>query len=57
MILKSIKISSQNIHKNQFLTDTLLENYKDFNIFFIQEPPSLSFGTSYALHIKKVKKF
>ena len=39
MILKSLKILSQNVHKNRLLTDTLLENKKDFNILFIQEPP------------------
>jgi len=39
MILKSLKIFSQNFHKNKLLTDTLLENNKNFNILFIQEPP------------------
>jgi len=38
MILKSLKIFSQNVHKNRLLTDTLLENNKDFDIIFIQEP-------------------
>ena len=39
MILKFLKIFLQNVHKNRLLTDTLLENKKDFNILFIQEPP------------------
>ena len=38
MILKSLKIFSQNIHKNKLLPDTILENNKKFNILFIQEP-------------------
>ena len=38
MILKFLKIFSQNVCKNRLLTDTLLENYKNFNILFIQEP-------------------
>ena len=37
MILKSLKIYSQNVCKNKLLADTLLEN-KDFDILFIQEP-------------------
>ena len=39
MILKSLKKISQNIYKNKLLTDTILENNKNFNILFIQEPP------------------
>ena len=39
MILKSLKIFSQNVCKNKLLTDTLLENCKDYNILFIQKPP------------------
>ena len=38
MILKSLKIFSQNVHKNRLLIDTILENNKNINIFFIQEP-------------------
>ena len=37
MILKSLKTFSQNIHKNRLLTNTILENNKNFNIIFIQE--------------------
>ena len=41
MIIKNLKIFSQNVHKNKFLTDIIiiLENKKEFNIIFIQEPP------------------
>ena len=38
MILKSIKILSQNVHKNKLFTDILLENCKYYDILFIQEP-------------------
>jgi len=38
MILKSLKFFSQNVHKNRLLTDIILENDKNFNIIFIQEP-------------------
>ena len=41
MILKSLKIFSQNIHKNRLLTDTILENNKNFNISLTQEPLQL----------------
>ena len=38
MILKTLKIFSQNVFKNKLLTDTLLENNKEFYILFIQKP-------------------
>ena len=38
IILKDLKIFSQNIHKNYLLTNLILEN-KNFDIVFIQEPP------------------
>ena len=38
MIIKSIKILSQNIYKNKLLLNTLLENCKNYDIIFIQEP-------------------
>ena len=41
MILKSPCIFSQNICKNKLLTNTILENKKNFNILFIQELPYL----------------
>ena len=41
MILKSLKILSQNIWKNSLIVQTLLETQKDFNIILIQEPPWL----------------
>ena len=37
MILKKLRILSQNFQKNKFLTDLLLEINKDFDIIFIQE--------------------
>ena len=39
MTLKFLKNFLQNIHKNRLLTDTILENNKNFNIIFIQESP------------------
>jgi len=38
IIIKSIKLFSQNVHKNRVLTDMILETNRDFNIIFIQEP-------------------
>ena len=38
MILKDLKIFSQNVWKNNFLINTLLEVNKSFDIIFIQEP-------------------
>jgi len=39
MIIKNIKIFSQNVQKNRLLTDMILESNKEFDIIFIQEPP------------------
>ena len=39
IIIKNIKIFSQNIYKNKLLTDTILEVHRDFDIIFIQELP------------------
>ena len=39
MILKSLKILSQNVQKNSLIIQTLLETQKDFDIILIQEPP------------------
>ena len=39
MIIKNIKLFSQNIHKNRILTDTIWETKKNFDIIFIQELP------------------
>ena len=39
MIIRNIKIFSQNIYKNTLLTNIILEAHKDFNIIFIQELP------------------
>jgi len=37
MILKNIKIFSQNVCKNNFIINTILETQYAFNIIFIQE--------------------
>jgi len=41
MIIKNIKLFSQNVQKNKLLTNTILETNKDFDIIFIQELPWL----------------
>jgi len=38
MILKNLKIFSQNVRKNNFIINTILEFNQDFDIIFIQEP-------------------
>jgi len=38
MILKDIKIFSQNVWKNSLIVNIILEVKSDFNIIFIQEP-------------------
>jgi len=35
MIVKNLKVFSQNIKKNRLLTDMILETNKDFDILFI----------------------
>jgi len=37
MIIKNIRIFSQNVYKNKLLTDAILKAYRDFDIIFIQE--------------------
>ena len=37
MIMKEIKIFLQNVQKNRSLTNTILEEQKEFDIIFIQE--------------------
>ena len=37
MILKDLKIFSQNVRKNNFIVNTILEVNQDFDIIFIQE--------------------
>jgi len=39
MIIKHINIFSQNVYKNNLLTNTILEAQRNFDIIFIQEPP------------------
>ena len=38
MILKTINIFSQNIQKNNLLTNTILKTQISFDVIFIQEP-------------------
>ena len=38
MMLRNLKIFSQNVWKSNFLINTVLEVNRDFNIIFIQEP-------------------
>ena len=38
MIVKDLKIFSQNVQKNNFIINTILEVNYNFNIIFIQEP-------------------
>ena len=37
MIIKNIKIFSQNVQKNNLIVNTILETYFEFDILFIQE--------------------
>jgi len=39
MILKNLKIYSQNVRKNSLVVNILLKTYSHFNIILIQEPP------------------
>jgi len=39
MIVENLKIFSQNVRKNSFLVNTLLETLIHFDIILIQEPP------------------
>ena len=39
MIIRNIKIFSQNVYKNKLLTNTILEVHRNFDIIFIQELP------------------
>jgi len=39
MIIKNLKIFSQNIQKNSLIVNTILESLTHFNIILIQEPP------------------
>jgi len=38
MILKELKVFLQNVQKNNFIINTILEVNQNFNIIFIQEP-------------------
>ena len=39
MIVKNLKIFSQNVHKSSLIVNTLLETLTQFDIILIQEPP------------------
>ena len=39
MIVKNLKIFSQNVHKNSVIINTILETQNQFDILFIQELP------------------
>jgi len=56
MILKSLKIFLQNVHKNYLFTDLILENNKNIDIVFIQEPPWSIIWTIPSLSSKEGKK-
>ena len=43
MILKDLRIFSQNVRKSNFLINTILEVNQDFDILFIQEPSWTTF--------------
>jgi len=45
MILKTLYLFSQNVYKNRTLTDIIIENNKEFDILFIQEPSWLFIQT------------
>jgi len=45
MILKTLCLFSQNVYKNRTLTDIIIENNKEFDILFIQEPSWLFIQT------------
>ena len=38
MIVKNLKVFSQNVWKNRLLTDTILETNKNFDIFHSETP-------------------
>jgi len=38
MIFENLKFFSQNVWKNNFIINMILEIYADFDIIFIQEP-------------------
>jgi len=52
MIIKNIKIFSQNMQKNNLIVNMILETYFEFNILFIQEP---SWSTIHSILSSKSK--
>jgi len=51
--MRDIKVFSQNVHKNNFVINTILEMQNSFNIIFIQE---LSWSTIHSILSFKCKK-
>ena len=39
MIIRNLKVFSQNVRKNSLITNTILESYSHYDILLIQEPP------------------
>ena len=39
MIVRNLKVFSQNVHKNSDVINTILKTQNHFNIILIQEPP------------------
>ena len=56
MILRNLRVFSQNVQKNKYLTDTLLEINKDFNIILIQKLPWLTIHSIPSSSSKKGEK-
>ena len=56
MIIKELKIFLQNVCKNHFFTNIILENNKNFNIIFIQELSWLVTKTILSLISKEGKE-
>ena len=51
--MKNIKIFSQNVHKNNFVVNIILETQSSFDIIFIQE---LSWSTIWSIPSSKCKE-
>ena len=39
MIIRNLKVFSQNVRKNSLITNTILKSYSQFDVLLIQEPP------------------
>jgi len=51
MIVKNLKIFSQNIHKNSIIINTILETQNQFDILLTKNCPGLKFAKSQVLQI------